>query len=591
MPILKKNLKTKTSLSSFKKNLNGNPKITKEKEFIFNNDQLKKNSITNFRKILTFYRNLHRDVRDKKLAGFHISFTDYWGRALSKKILPFQENKSLTFSSVRKLPSFKNYDLPFPILISNLRWPTNDLEKINNDLIDSKTSQIFEFNPYEFGSWESYLEAFVKIKYLGTMLNDGIPIFKINNNSICVNGFDNIGFITATSSSLFNSVIFFIWKLIGRSKKETYTAFNTVLKIFGLNINDNNQSTGFNKHHPDYALFSPNPFFGYNHGKNSLKISKIPHLFLVDGGEDGQNVPFQPFLTVKNREVDLIIAIDSTSDKCNYPNGTTLKLTAQRYHGSSFIDNNNQSTYESIMNTSRNNFDYINNRNNEKLKNSTKIKIENRHDDIPSSFWTAVGDKEKIVEHDIFPEIPDLGDLVKNNFNKKPVFFGCDLDKAYPVRAFNNKNAEHKDKTKTKIKTRNNNGTKKIWFPPLIVYFPNSNYTFESNQSTFKLQYGHDEECKMIENGYSILTYGNSSSYLTNKENYETENIRFDQCMGCAAMKREFDRIERGINRNYFQKESKHNLKKNIYYSVNNQTEIFEIPKICVKCFEKFCYN
>ena len=57
----------------------------------------------------------------------------------------------------------------------------------------------------------------------------------------------------------------------------------------------------------DVALY-PNPFFGVNNG--SYIDSNQNFLELVDGGEDGEVVPFQPLL-VKARGVDTIIAIDA----------------------------------------------------------------------------------------------------------------------------------------------------------------------------------------------------------------------------------------------------------------------------------------
>lgn len=44
---------------------------------------------------------------------------------------------------------------------------------------------------------------------------------------------------------------------------------------------------------------------------------------MVDGGEDGEVVPFQPLL-VKARGVDVIFAIDATSDVENYAAGSSL---------------------------------------------------------------------------------------------------------------------------------------------------------------------------------------------------------------------------------------------------------------------------
>lgn len=53
-------------------------------------------------------------------------------------------------------------------------------------------------------------------------------------------------------------------------------------------------------------------------------------MYLVDGGDDGQNIPFPSFLNVA-RNVDIILAYDMSNERDNYPNGTVLARTSQRY--------------------------------------------------------------------------------------------------------------------------------------------------------------------------------------------------------------------------------------------------------------------
>lgn len=54
------------------------------------------------------------------------------------------------------------------------------------------------------------------------------------------------------------------------------------------------------------------------------------YLSLVDGGEDGEVIPIQPLL-VQAREVDVIFAIDATSDENNYAAGSSL-IVSRLYH-------------------------------------------------------------------------------------------------------------------------------------------------------------------------------------------------------------------------------------------------------------------
>lgn len=54
----------------------------------------------------------------------------------------------------------------------------------------------------------------------------------------------------------------------------------------------------------------PNPFYGV--ASKTFVSSNQKDLRLVDGGEDGENIPLQPLL-VKARGVDTILAVDAVS--------------------------------------------------------------------------------------------------------------------------------------------------------------------------------------------------------------------------------------------------------------------------------------
>lgn len=87
------------------------------------------------------------------------------------------------------------------------------------------------------------------------------------------------------------------------------------------------------------------------------------------------------------------------------------------------------------------------------------------------------------------PFIPSVDTFVSEGLNKRPTFFGC-------------------------------NDTSKI----TIVYLPNVNYTFPSNQPTSKLQYAQDETEGMIANGVQVASMGGSPTWAA--------------CLGCAFMKK-----------------------------------------------------
>lgn len=432
-------------------------------------------SLKSMKKIFNFYKNLHLEVRAKKLNGFLVSFTDYWGRALSRRIFPKDSRSTdLTFSSIVKSKSFKSFQLPFPIILSDLRNPGVEKSSVN--------SNVFEFNPFEFGSWD--MNVFVNLKYLGSLLYNGKPIFHLSNNTICFTKFDNVGFITGTSSSLFNNVFIFIWQIASNSSKNNYRAIKAVLNTFGLT------SLQDSKRHPDYALYSPNPFYRFN-STNCKDIYDSKVLYMVDGGEDGQNIPYVPLLQ-EDRGVDIVLSFDSTSDVNGWPNGTIIENTAIRFNNS-------------------------------------------KHHGIT----ITINDEVKVINK--FPYIPNPSTFVKKRLNKKPIFFGCYLDK-YEVR-----NDEEPN-----LMTIND------YLPPIIGYFGNAEYSYPANSSTFKLNYEYDEISKTLENAYNVMTYGNSSI-----------DPDYNRCVGCILIKREFDRKKRGL-------------------SIINK---LEIPKFCKKCYNDYCYN
>lgn len=104
----------------------------------------------------------------------------------------------------------------------------------------------------------------------------------------------------------------------------------------------------------------------------------------------------------------------------------------------------------------------------------------------------------------LFPAVPDVNTFISQGLNNRPTFFGC---------------------------SASNITTDPGKVPPLVVYIPNSPYTFNSNISTTTLEYTHIERDLMIENGYNIATRGNGTSDAT-----------WAACVGCAIVRREQER-------------------------------------------------
>lgn len=102
---------------------------------------------------------------------------------------------------------------------------------------------------------------------------------------------------------------------------------------------------------------------GFNPGSNPT--ANTDHLALVDGGEDLQNIPFNP-LVQPQRAVDVVFAVDSSADTTsNWPNGTALRASYERSLAA--------------------------------IANGTQ-----------------------------FPAVPDANTFVNLGLNSRPAFFGCD---------------------------------------------------------------------------------------------------------------------------------------------------------------------
>ncbi|KAM5360390.1 hypothetical protein ACJA88_014846 [Fusarium oxysporum] len=84
------------------------------------------------------------------------------------------------------------------------------------------------------------------------------------------------------------------------------------------------------------------------------------------------------------------------------------------------------------------------------------------------------------TQNNEFPKVPDQNTFINLGLNKQPTFFGCDTDSG------------------------NSSG-------PLIVYLPNAPYSYESNFTTFDLEYSDSERNQILRNGYNVATMGNGT--------------------------------------------------------------------------------
>ncbi|TCD71666.1 Lysophospholipase 1 [Steccherinum ochraceum] len=262
-----------------------------------------------------FIGTLVAEVAGKFLAGFPITINDVWARTLSRHFVSgttaenfFDPNVThgagKTLSGLADVPAFSSHAMPFPIITSD------SLSNTKNPVFFNQTEDpvslanvIYEFTPYEMGSYDPTLSAFTPTKFLGSP-----------NNSVCVTGFDQLGFIEGSSSELFNEF----------NTSAAALAASPAGVLIGVIETTFNQSKDVELD----ATLIPNPFAGVNRGPFPDADSKM--LRLVDGGEDGQIMPIQPLL-VKARDIDTIIAIDAPADTDdNFSAGFSLIASQQR---------------------------------------------------------------------------------------------------------------------------------------------------------------------------------------------------------------------------------------------------------------------
>ncbi|KAK2803244.1 hypothetical protein FQN49_008877, partial [Arthroderma sp. PD_2] len=198
-----------------------------------------------------YYQDMIKEIGRKKDAGYETSITDIWGRALSYQLINAPHGgPNYTWSSISQNAKFKSADVPFPILVADGRNPGEKLIGGN--------ATIFEFNPYEFGTWDPTIFGFVPTEYIGSKFHAG----SIPSNEKCVRGLDNAGFIMGTSSSLFNQFALHL-------DSQNFPQFvkDYLRDILGALGEANN----------DIAEYEPNPFYKYaNNTSPFADVESLP---------------------------------------------------------------------------------------------------------------------------------------------------------------------------------------------------------------------------------------------------------------------------------------------------------------------------
>ncbi|GMM57904.1 hypothetical protein DAKH74_045200 [Maudiozyma humilis] len=286
------------------------------------------------------FANITESIQLKNEAGFDVSLADAWGLSYGYYFFPSlpRGGYSYQWSDIQDADVFKNGEMPLLIELAKV-------EKAGETSVDLSSTSI-EMSPFEFGSWEPSIKSFTDMKYLGTEVNNGVP----TTPGECIAGFDNVNFLTSASTNVINTLY--------NSGSGMYTS---MINSFKSKFLPNVTTVG----HIDVNIAAPNPFKGTTNYESDSSIVDNDQLYLVDGGIDGQVIPFTPLMR-KERDIDLVIATDTTADTDEvWPFGSALVATYERQ----FME---------------------------------------------------------IGKTDAFPYVPDIETIQNLGINKNPTFFGCD---------------------------------------------------------------------------------------------------------------------------------------------------------------------
>ncbi|KAK2613368.1 hypothetical protein N8I77_000286 [Diaporthe amygdali] len=244
-------------------------------------------------KALAAYADITADVVEKKAAGYPISLNDPWSRLLSYQMLQGDRGGVATrLSDVAGFSNIVDYNVPLPIINANgidtkagLCGPTDN-------------GAVWEFTPFDFGSWNDDISAWIPIEYLGTAAGD----------TECTVGFDNLGFILGTGSNLFGNEVCV--------ESNPFSDMQNVLEKLVEVLHNVDEELDFGR--------VPNPFKGFNGtGDEAKEVFLVDELYMVDGGIGLHNDPIAPLLEPA-RNVSVIILSDSSADEDNFPTGACL---------------------------------------------------------------------------------------------------------------------------------------------------------------------------------------------------------------------------------------------------------------------------
>lgn len=247
---------------------------------------------------LTNYARITADVLAKDVAGYPTSLTDAWSRLLSYQLLPGGNGGvAVRLSDVAGYSGMAEFTAPMPIINAM------GVDTVAGYCSPEDNSTVWEFTPFEFGSWDDDIASFIPTEYLGTAPGD----------ARCTTGFDNLGFILGSSSNLFGYEACV-------ADNTLFSATNPVpgaIQEFVETLHDIGSGLYFGRF--------PNPFRGHNGtGEEPPGAFLSDELYMVDGGLGAHNDPVVPLLETA-RNVSVILLSDSSADDArNFPTGENL---------------------------------------------------------------------------------------------------------------------------------------------------------------------------------------------------------------------------------------------------------------------------
>lgn len=161
------------------------------------------------------------------------------------------------------MSNFTSHNVPYPIIT------TTGVNGTEGECVPPFSAPIYEFHPYEYGSWDSGISAFSQTAYMGTQITNGQPTV----SGACIAHYDNLGYIFGTSSDIFFAVCAVI-----EPSNSSSAGLQNVLEGIVDEVHDPNFQDLFGVY--------VNPFYKY---PRSTKVQSDAVLTMVDGGATDQN--------------------------------------------------------------------------------------------------------------------------------------------------------------------------------------------------------------------------------------------------------------------------------------------------------------